>query len=123
MKVMAETLGVARSNLIERLRGRTKPRRRCHKAQDAAVVPLITTLVAKRSTYGYRRIAAILNRQLRYEGLAPVNHKRGYRVMQIHNMRLARKYPELPEHEHDGKVIVMRSNLCWCSDGEVVRLI
>lgn len=66
MKVVAETLGVARSNLIERLSVRTKPRRRCHKAQDAAVVPLIATLVAKRSTYGYRRIASILNRQLRY---------------------------------------------------------
>ncbi len=117
MKVVAETLGAARSNLIERLSVRTKPRRRCHKAQDAAVVPLIATLVAKRSTYGYRRIAAILNRQLRYEGLAPVNHKRVYRIMQIHNLLLARKYAELPEHEHDGKVIVMRSNLCWCSDG------
>ena len=41
MKTVAETLGVARSNLIDRLQGRTKPRRRYHKAQDAAVVPLI----------------------------------------------------------------------------------
>ena len=117
MKVVAETLGVSRSNLIDRSSGRTKPRRRYHKAQDAAVVPLITTLVAKRPTYGYRRIAAILNRQLRSEGLAPVNHKRVYRIMQTHNLLLARKYTERPEHVHDGKVIVMRSNLRWCSDG------
>ncbi len=117
MKVVAETLGVSRSNLIDRLSGRTKPRRRYRKAQDAAVVPLITTLVAKRPTYGYRRIAAILNRQLRSEGLAPVNHKRVYRIMQTHNLLLARKYTERPEHVHDGKVIVMRSNLRWCSDG------
>jgi len=53
--VVAETLGVARSNLIDRLKGRTKPRRRYHKAQDAAVVPRIMALVSARPTYGYRR--------------------------------------------------------------------
>lgn len=74
VKVVADTLGVARSSLIDRLHGRTKPRRRYHKAQDAAVVPLITALVAARPTYGYRRITAILNRQQRAESRAPVNH-------------------------------------------------
>ena len=117
MKTVAETLGVARSNLIDQLKGRTTPRRRYQKAQDATVVPLITALVSARPTYGYRRITAILNRQLRSEGLAPVNHKRVYRIMKAHNLLLARKYSERPEHVHDGKVIVMRSNLRWCSDG------
>ncbi|MBB1499797.1 IS3 family transposase [Paracoccus sp. MC1862] len=117
VKVVADTLDVARSNLVDRLQGRTKPRRRYHKAQDAAVVPKITALVAARPTYGYRRITAILNRQLRSEGLAPANHKRIYRIMKAHKLLLARKYSERPEHVHDGKVIVMRSNLRWCSDG------
>ena len=35
MKAVAETLGVARSNLIDGLKGRTKPRRRNHEAQDS----------------------------------------------------------------------------------------
>lgn len=117
MKAVAETLGVARSNLHDRLAGRTKPRRRYHKAQDAAVLSLITMLVAARPTYGCRRITAILNRQLRAQGLAPVNHKRVYRIMQANNLLLARPYTECPGHAHDGKVIVMRSNLRWCSDG------
>lgn len=52
MKAVAETLGVDRSNLIERLEGKTKPRRRYHKAQDAAMVPLITVLIAARLTAG-----------------------------------------------------------------------
>jgi putative transposase len=117
VKVVAETLGVARSNLIDRLTGKTKPRRRYHKAQDAAVAPMITALVSARPTYGYRRITAILNRQLRSECLTPVNHKRVYRIMQAHSLLLARQYTERPEHVHDGKVIVMRSNLRWCSDG------
>lgn len=76
MKVVADVLGVSRSNLHDRLKGATKPRRRYHKAQDAALLPLVTALVTARPTYGYRRITAVLNRQLRTEGLAPVNHKR-----------------------------------------------
>lgn len=70
-----------------------------------------------RPTYGYRRITAILNRQLRSEGLAQVNHKPVYRIMKAHSLLLARKYTERLEHVHDGKVIVLRSNLRWCSDG------
>ncbi|QFS81228.1 hypothetical protein FIV09_00125 [Roseivivax sp. THAF197b] len=52
MKVVAETLDVSRSNLHARLNGSTKPWRRYRKAQDAAVLPLIDRLVAKRPTYG-----------------------------------------------------------------------
>ena len=117
MKAVADVLGVSRSNLHDRLKGTTKPRRRYHKAHDAALLPLITILVTARPTYGYRRITAVLNRQLRAEGLARVNHKRVYRIMQTHNLLLARHYTERPDLAHDGKVIVMRSNLRWCSDG------
>lgn len=117
MSAVAEALGVSRSNLHERVNGKTKPRRRYHKAQDAAVLPLIERLVAGRPTYGYRRITAVLNRQLREQGLAPANHKRVYRIMKANRLLLARKYTERPEHAHDGKVVVMRSNLRWCSDG------
>ncbi|MDO6732600.1 IS3 family transposase [Marinovum sp. 2_MG-2023] len=117
MKVVAETLGVSRSNLHERLNGRAKPCRGYHKAQDAAVLPRIERLVAKRPTYGYRRITAVLNRELKAEGLAPVNHKRVYRIMKRNNLLLERSGFDRPERIHDGKVIMMRSNLRWCSDG------
>jgi putative transposase len=117
MKAVADVLGVSRSNLHDRLKGTTKPRRRYHKAQDAALLPLVTALVTARPTYGYRRITAVLNRQLRAGGLAPVNHKRVHRIMQAHSLLLARHYTERPHLAHDGKVIVMRSNLRWCSDG------
>jgi putative transposase len=76
MKAVAEVLGVSRSNLYARVNGGGQQRRRYHKAQDVAVLPLIAKLVAARPTYGYRRITALLNRQLRAEGATPVNHKR-----------------------------------------------
>ena len=117
MNAVAQILGVSRSNLHARVTGSAKPRRRYHKAQDAAVVPLITALVAARPTYGYRRITAILNRQLRTAGAAPVNHKRVYRIMRAQNLLLARQYTERPDRAHNGKIVTMRSNLRWCSDG------
>lgn len=117
MKAVAETLGVSRSNLHDRQNGGTKPRRSYHKAQDAAVLPRIERLVAERPTYGYRRITAVLNRKLKAEGLAPVNHKRVYRIMKTNNLLLERSDFDRPERTHDGKVIMMRSNLRWCSDG------
>jgi hypothetical protein len=129
VSVVAETLGVSRSNLHARLMERAKPRRRYHKAQDAVVVPLITALVAARPTCGYRPITAILNRQLRATDVASVNHKRVYRIMQAQNLLLARRCTERSERTHNGKVVTMRSNLRWCSggfeftcwNGEIVR--
>jgi transposase InsO family protein len=117
MMAVAKTLGVSRSNLHDRLNGSAKPRRGYHKAQDAAVLPRIERLVAKRPTYGYRRITALLNRELRSHGLPPVNHKRVYRIMKNNNLLLERSGFDRPERIHDGKVVMMRSNLRWCSDG------
>ena len=52
MKAVAETLGVARSNLIDRHAGRTKPRGPYCMADDADLLPLIRTIVDERPTYG-----------------------------------------------------------------------
>ncbi len=65
MKTVADVLGVSRSNLAERLKGKSKPRGSYLKADDAEVLPAIRRLVDARPIYGYRRIAALLNRQRR----------------------------------------------------------
>lgn len=130
MKTIATTLGVARSHLHDRLQGTVKPRPKPHKAKDAALLQHIRRLVDERPTYGYRRITALLNRELARENKPLANHKRVYRIMKQHGLLLARHTAERPGRTHDGKVIVMRSNLRWCSDGlefacwngEVVRM-
>jgi hypothetical protein len=58
MKYLAATPSVFRSNLIERLKDRSKPSSSYNKAEDAELLPIIRRLVDQRSTYGYRRIAA-----------------------------------------------------------------
>ena len=130
MKSVADTLGVSRSNLVERLKGRSKPRGSYHKAEDAELLPIIRRLVNQRPTYGYRRIAALLNRERRAANKPVVNAKRVHRIMGNHAMLLEKHTAVRKGRLHDGKVMVMRSNLRWCSDGlefacwngEVVRL-
>lgn len=116
MKAVAETLGVARSNLIERRAGVTKPRGRYRKDQDAVLLPLIRAIVDKRPTYGYRRVWALLNRQLRAAGKPAVNAKRVLRIMQVERLTLERHTARRPGRTHDGGVIALRSNVRWCSD-------
>jgi transposase InsO family protein len=129
MKQVAETLGVSRSNLAERAKGGTPPRGPYLKAEDA-VLPIIRGFVDERPTYGYRRIAALVNRELAKSGGLPVNRKRVYRIMQLHALLLERHTGRRQGRPHDGNVMAMCSNLRWSSDGlefvcwnhEIVRM-
>lgn len=117
MKRVAEVLAVSRSNLYERIGGTGKPRGPYLKAADETLLPLVRRFVDERPSYGYRRIAALVNRELARLSLPPANHKRVYRIMKRHSLLLQRHTGRRQGRVHDGKVIVMRSNLRWCSDG------
>ena len=117
MKRVAEALGVSRSNLAERARGKGQPRGPYRKATDEALLPLIRRFVDERPTYGYRRITALVNRELATQSLPSANRKRVHRIMQRHALLLERHTGRREGRIHDGKVMVMRSNLRWCSDG------
>ena len=67
MKAVADTLAVARSNLIERVARPAKPRRCYRKAGDESLLVLIRRFVDERPTYGYRRITRLVNRQQKAE--------------------------------------------------------
>ena len=131
MKTVAKTLDVARSHLHERLRRPTTARGGYAKQGDEVFLPLIRRLVDERPTYGYRRITALVNRELAAEAKPAANHKRVFRIMKRHGLLLARHTGRRNGRLHDGKVVVMRSNLRWCSDafeiacwnGEIVRVV
>lgn len=91
MKRVAEALGVSRSNLVERSNGRSKPRGPYEKADDAMLLPLIRRLVDERPTYGYRRIVALLNRELTRTCQPRANRKRVHRIMQRHALLLEKQ--------------------------------
>ena len=131
MKAVADTLAVARSNLIERVSRRAKSRRPYRKAGDDELLALIRWLVDERPTYGYRRIRRLINRQRKANGKPPVNGKRVLRIMQANKLTLERHTGRRPGRTHDGVVIALRSNIRWCSDhfelacrnGEIVRVL
>ena len=116
MKAVAETIGVSSSQLHARAAGSSKPRGRYRKAEDEERLPVLRRLVDERPTYGYRRIAALLNRARRAEGLEPVNRKRVLRILNLHGLTLEQSTGRREGRVHDGKVAVMAPNLRWCSD-------
>ena len=105
MKQVTDTLGLARSNVAERVKG-ARPKR------------------------GPQTRDGDLELQRRSDGLAPVNAKRIYRLMKRHALLLARHTGRRRPRDHDGQVATLRSNIRWCSDGleftcwngEVVRI-
>ena len=52
---------------------------------------MIRRLVDTRQTYGYRRITALLRRELAEDNQPRVNHKRVYRIMKQNGLLLARQ--------------------------------
>ena len=130
MKRVAETLGVSRSQLTARLQGQGRPRGRYRKTDDGELLGVLRDLVDGRPTYGYRRIGALLNRERLQKGLSRLNHKRIYRLMAQNGLLLQRYTGKPPGRVHDGRIITIRPNLRWTSDGfemacwngEVVRV-
>ena len=119
MKAVAQVMDVARSNLAELIK-RAVPAPRRPPSDDEWLLPMIRAIVAERASYGYRRVTALLNRQLEAEGRPRVNHKRIYRIMRLNQLLLPR-YTGRRERSHDGVVITLKSNLRWCSDVFTIR--
>jgi putative transposase len=131
MKAVADTLEVARSNLVEQAkRGGSRPRPQYRKAGDAELLARMRPLIDARPSYGYRRITALLNRQAEAGGLARVNHKRVFRVMKRAGLLLAPHTGRGRQRPHDGAVATAASNRRWAADvfeipcwnGDAVRI-
>ena len=85
----------------------------------------------ERPTYGYRRLATLLNRKRRTRGEPAVNGKRVLRVLRAAGLTLQAHTARRPGRTHDGAVVALRSNVRWCSDhreiagrdGSIVRVL
>lgn len=119
MKRISEATGVSRSQLMVRVQEEKPPKKRTryNKGEDQALLPLIVAIMHDRPTYGYRRMCALLNRELVKQGKETVNHKRVYRIMKLNNLLLARYTGLAAAKAHNGRVSTDTSNTRWCSDG------
>jgi hypothetical protein len=68
MKAVTDTLGVARSNVVERVKGARPKRGPQTRVGDLELAAEIRRLVDARPTYGDRRIAALIKRERRSAG-------------------------------------------------------
>ncbi|WP_115304915.1 IS3 family transposase [Legionella maceachernii] len=115
VRAIARTLNISRSNLIERLNAMKKRTQTYKKREDEQLLPAILAITDQRSSYGYRRVTALLNQELIRQQQPKVNHKRVYRIMKQNDLLLP-AYGKRPSRTHDGKIITLKSNLRWCSD-------
>jgi putative transposase len=118
VKLISESLGVARSQLTVRLNPNAQVERRRPALDDAALVAEIQAEVSELPSYGYRRVWGLLRRRREKQSQAPINVKRVYRVMRDHQLLLERriKQPGVARR-HEGRIAVATSDTRWCSDG------
>ena len=105
---------MSRSNLIQKLKD-TQKRIPLRKKGDEELLESIREVVAKRHTYGYRRVTALVNVQLQKLGWTRINQKRVYRIMKQNHL-LLQKPSVKPKRPHTGKVQTLSRNTRWCSD-------
>ena len=118
VKLISESLGVARSQLTVRLNPTTLPSRSRRMLDDGALVEEIRSEVCELPSYGYRRVWGLLRRRREKQNQSPINVKRVYRVMRDHQLLLGRrvKQPGVARR-HEGRIAVVTSDTRWCSDG------
>ena len=118
MKAVAKALDVARSNLVDRLRRPERRRRGPYRREgDDELLTEIRAVTDTRPTYGYRRVAALLNRARRSSGEPQVNLKRVFRLMRLGSLLLQPCTGRRAGRAHDGTVVAPASNRRWASDG------
>lgn len=105
MKAIAATLGVARSNLAQRIRGDTKKRGPYLSAAGAELLPKIRAILDDWLTYGHRRVGAVPNRLRSEQGPPHWNHKRICQIVTQANLLLTRHTGKHPSRPHEGKVV------------------
>lgn len=122
MSAICATLGIGRATAYRPVTIRP---RHYATAADRAVAAQITTVVRERSSDGYRRVTAVVNRTFG----TGYNAKRIRRVMAMHAWTLPRAAKRRHTRAHEGLVQRPRSNERWSSDaieiacwnGEVVE--
>ena len=93
---------------------------RYEKSADAAILLKIKEVIEKRSSYGYKRVTAMINTDRRKSGLKAYNRKRIYRIMDMNGLIL-KKSSVKREHVKTGQIITLFSNTRWCSDGLEIK--
>jgi len=97
-------------------KGRKVKRKKINMTRDKKILISIKKLIENRSTYGYKRITALYNKERQKLGLPGYNKKRIYRIMKDNALLLPKPEKTRDERKRTGKIITPKSNMRWCSD-------
>ena len=117
VSAVARALGVSRPHLSAHPKAPAPRSARRSGLADPCLEARIRGVVARRGSYGYRRVTAILNKD---QAQPRLNPKRAYRVMRAAGLLLPR-FSGGPRRVHEGKVVTPRSDMRWCSDSFEIR--
>ncbi len=109
MKAVAQTPGLACSHLAAQMMQRPPKRVGRPPLQEEDLVAEIKTTITDLPTYGYRRVHAILRCRARAQGRPAPNHKRVYRVMQVHDFLLQRHAGGMKERRFEASTAMRPS--------------
>ena len=92
------------------------------KKDDQSILKEIKIIINKRPSYGYKRVTAMINKKRISLGLKIINKKRIYRVMSMNSLLLPKSLSNRNKgHIPTGKVMTLKSNTRWCSDGFEIK--
>ena len=109
MAPICRTLGISRACAYRESVGRPA---RYARAADRVVTAQIRTVIRTRSSYGARRVRALVNREFQ----TSYNLKRIQRVMDLNGWKLPRATRRRTGRAHSGLIQRPVSNERWCSD-------
>ena len=109
MAVISRVLGISRACAYRTSAGRPA---RYATAEDRVVTAQIRTVIRTRSSYGARRVRALVNREF----ATGYNLKRIQRVMELNGWKLPRAARRRTGRAHRGRIQRDVSNERWCSD-------
>ena len=110
MAVICRVLGISRACAYRTSAGRPV---RYATAEDRVVTAQIHAIIRTRSSYGARRVHALVNREF----ATGYNLKRIRRVMDLHGWNLPHAARRRTGRAHRGRIQRDVSNERWCSDG------
>lgn len=115
-KEICRVLGVSRFSIYWKVK-RGEILKIYKKKDDSLVLEEIKQVLARRKSYGYKRVTALVNKERLKRGLSLLNKKRVYRIMKMNHLLLAKsQVRRVKEGEKTGKIITLSSDTRWCSD-------
>ena len=104
-KRICKATKVARSSIYWKALNRNG-RKHYSKSDDKDVLNEIEGILAERSTYGYKRVTAMINKARKKKGQSTLNKKKVYRVMDMNGLLLKKESIKRKDQYNQKKYLV-----------------